>query len=253
MAPDRGMHVDQKWMDLVPGLFGEVFIMREPGYNVAYWNLHSRTVDLLNGRVRVNGKPCYFFHFSGFDPLNISMVSKHQNRFTLGDLGQARACLNNTGTSFWPMATNRPKNGPMPSAFSITEQKFPISRGSCIMRLELNERNLATHFLQRLLRASLVGSMSRLREIRAKIITRLWYEIYYKQPDVQQVFPTFSVIIGKDFFNGSQPAGKRSTKLTSGCCPSGLASPLAIQNRDRWRHYLYVTSYRPLSSHSSQD
>src|SRR5262249_32297517 len=32
---DHGMHVDQKWVDLVPGFFDDVFILRDPGYNVA--------------------------------------------------------------------------------------------------------------------------------------------------------------------------------------------------------------------------
>ena len=87
LAPARGMHVDQKWIDLVPGLFENVLILREPGYNVAYWNLHSRILSILDGHITVNGEPGYFFHFSGFDPLNISLISKHQNRFTLEDLG----------------------------------------------------------------------------------------------------------------------------------------------------------------------
>jgi len=90
MAHERGMHVDQRWIDLVPGLFDDVHILREPGYNVAYWNLHSRRIHFADDKARVNGQPCYFFHFSGFDPLNISAVSKHQDRFDIDDLGAAR-------------------------------------------------------------------------------------------------------------------------------------------------------------------
>jgi hypothetical protein len=37
----------------------------------------------------VNGQPCYFFHFSGLDPEDLESVSKHQNRFHLGDIGEA--------------------------------------------------------------------------------------------------------------------------------------------------------------------
>ena len=39
--------------------------MREPGYNVAYWNIHSRAIDLLDNRVRVNHDLCYFFISAG--------------------------------------------------------------------------------------------------------------------------------------------------------------------------------------------
>ena len=38
----RGLFVDQRWIDLVPGLFSDVGILRNPGLNVAYWNLSHR-------------------------------------------------------------------------------------------------------------------------------------------------------------------------------------------------------------------
>ena len=40
---ERGLFVDQKWMDLAPGLFPGVAILRHDGWNVAYWNLRQRT------------------------------------------------------------------------------------------------------------------------------------------------------------------------------------------------------------------
>lgn len=86
----QGLFVDQKWMDLVPGLFGDtVRIMRHPGWNVAYWNLHGRTVTIEDDGPRANGEPLFFFHFSGIDPEHLRPVSKHQDRFTLSDLGGA--------------------------------------------------------------------------------------------------------------------------------------------------------------------
>jgi hypothetical protein len=84
------LFVDQKWMDLVPGLYENVHILREPGYNVAYWNLHEREISVASGDFRVNGEPGYFFHFSGFDPNRPQIVSKHQNRFTFEQIGEAR-------------------------------------------------------------------------------------------------------------------------------------------------------------------
>src|ERR1051325_593650 len=38
----RGLVVDQKWIDLVPGMFDGVRILRHDGYDVAYWNLRQR-------------------------------------------------------------------------------------------------------------------------------------------------------------------------------------------------------------------
>ncbi len=85
----KGMFVDQKWMELAPSYFDGVHILREPGYNIAYWNLHSREITLSEGRVWAAGRPAYFFHFSGFDPSRPLTLSKHQNRLHMEDLGAA--------------------------------------------------------------------------------------------------------------------------------------------------------------------
>jgi hypothetical protein len=83
-----GLFVDQKWMNLAPGLFDSVAIARDAGLNMAYWNLHERTlvaagdgyqVDSV-GRERV---PLRFFHFSGVVVEDEAMLSKHTDRFTL--------------------------------------------------------------------------------------------------------------------------------------------------------------------------
>jgi glycosyltransferase involved in cell wall biosynthesis len=88
----RGLFVDQKWMDLVPGLFPDVAILRHDGYNVAYWNLRQRTVVSAGGKTTVNGQPLRFFHFSGIDPVQPESVSKHDN-LTLDDAGDARTLI----------------------------------------------------------------------------------------------------------------------------------------------------------------
>jgi glycosyltransferase involved in cell wall biosynthesis len=86
----RGLFVDQKWMDLVPGMFPDVSIMRHPGLNMAYWNAGERVLAQRNGRWEVNGQPLVFFHFSGFQPLDPESFSIHQGRFRLSDLPQVR-------------------------------------------------------------------------------------------------------------------------------------------------------------------
>jgi glycosyltransferase involved in cell wall biosynthesis len=86
---ERGLFVDQKWMDLVPGLFPDVAILRQEGYNVAYWNLRQRHVAEVDGTLTSNGQPLRFFHFSGADPAFPEMVSKHDGRLRLADVGAA--------------------------------------------------------------------------------------------------------------------------------------------------------------------
>ncbi len=92
--PNKGLFTDQKWVDLAPGMFGGFAILRDPGYNLAYWNLPHRPVTVTGeGEARkwqAGGAPLRFFHFSGFDPLNPQPFSKHQNRLTLDTIGPAR-------------------------------------------------------------------------------------------------------------------------------------------------------------------
>src|SRR5919201_991058 len=77
VAPHRGIFVDQRWNDFVPGLFDHV-IERDPSYDVAWWNLQQRELTWDGERYLVNGKPLRFFHFSGFNPLEPYLLSKHQ-------------------------------------------------------------------------------------------------------------------------------------------------------------------------------
>ena len=78
--PAHGLFVDQRWMDLAPSLFPSAAVLRDPGYDVAYWNLHSRMVERGEAGFEVAGRPLSFFHFSGFDPRKPQQLSKHQTR-----------------------------------------------------------------------------------------------------------------------------------------------------------------------------
>ncbi|MCC2617226.1 glycosyltransferase [Aestuariibacter halophilus] len=84
----RGLFVDQKWMDMVPSLFDGVYICRDEGWNVAYWNLNHRDVVEKQNEFFVNGQPLMFFHFSGYS-IEAKTLSKHQNRFAKADKGPA--------------------------------------------------------------------------------------------------------------------------------------------------------------------
>ncbi len=88
--PARGLFTDQKWVDLAPGMFGGFAVLRDPGYNVAYWNLPHRPITRENDVWSAGGSRLRFFHFSGFDPNNPRPFSKHQDRLNLNTIGEAR-------------------------------------------------------------------------------------------------------------------------------------------------------------------
>ncbi len=76
----NGLFTDQRWIDLAPSLFASTHILRDPAYNVAFWNLHERTLSSDGEVFLVNGEPAAFCHISGFDPDKPRKLSKHQSR-----------------------------------------------------------------------------------------------------------------------------------------------------------------------------
>ncbi|ACG76899.1 conserved hypothetical protein [Phenylobacterium zucineum HLK1] len=77
----NGLFVDQRWCDHVPALFDKVKVIRDPGYNVASWNLSTRTVAVeKDGRITVNGAPLRFWHFTKLGPLGDTMTKRYAGR-----------------------------------------------------------------------------------------------------------------------------------------------------------------------------
>ena len=81
--PLNGYFVDQRWFDLAPALASDHVILREPQYNLAYWNLYSRRLRHAGTQYEVDGIPLAFFHFSGFDPEKPDLLSRHQSRVSV--------------------------------------------------------------------------------------------------------------------------------------------------------------------------
>ena len=75
--PERARFVDQRWIDLVPGLFEPTSCattrvqrrLLEPPAPTGTWD---------GERYLVDGQPLRFFHYSGFDPNKPWLLSKFQ-------------------------------------------------------------------------------------------------------------------------------------------------------------------------------
>lgn len=83
--PEEFMFTDQKWMDFAP-VYLNTYIVREKGYDVAYWNLHEYIGVFPIEKI-------VFFHFSGF-VINDVFISKYQNRFKLKEIKEYRKLFN---------------------------------------------------------------------------------------------------------------------------------------------------------------
>ncbi len=80
-----GVFVDQKWVNLAPCYFQGCCILKDPGVNMAQWNLHERTLSVVDGRYVVNAtSPLRLFHFSSFDPHRPQIIARRQSRFREG-------------------------------------------------------------------------------------------------------------------------------------------------------------------------
>ncbi len=82
------LHVDQRWMDFIPGFFpNETKITHHPGINVAIWNLHERELLVLEKSYFIKDLasqsvyPLLFFHFSGFEPNRPSVLNRRHPQF----------------------------------------------------------------------------------------------------------------------------------------------------------------------------
>ena len=73
-----GLFVDQRWCDHVPALFDKVKVVRDPGYNVASWNLSKRRLAIgKDGAITVNGRPLRFWHFTKLGPTGDVMTKRY--------------------------------------------------------------------------------------------------------------------------------------------------------------------------------
>jgi hypothetical protein len=84
----RGLLVDQTYCNFAPLFIEKFHILREAGYNIAYWNLDQRLITKDNsGRYLANGEAIRFIHFSGASIETPDVLSKYQDKFTRADVG----------------------------------------------------------------------------------------------------------------------------------------------------------------------
>lgn len=91
------LFVDQKWFPLIVHLYREDFyLLDDPAYNVAYWNLHERKIEKRKDGFYVNGAKAVFFHLSGFDEKKPELFT---NRGTRSDKAKPEM-VSRTGPRF---------------------------------------------------------------------------------------------------------------------------------------------------------
>lgn len=80
---ENGYYVDQLWINMAPVYYDKVLILKEPGYNVAPWNLHEREITVEDHeKYRMHdGSELVFFHFSSFNYQITDRLAKFFTRY----------------------------------------------------------------------------------------------------------------------------------------------------------------------------
>lgn len=214
---DEGLFVDQKWIDLVPGIFGDVHILRDPGYNVAYWNLHGRRVTLdaeaPNREARSNDRPLVFFHFSGIDPGNLRHVSKHQDRFTLADLGGAAELYRRYSDKV--LAAGFRDTKPWPYAFAVFTNGVRIPEAARRIYLELGRRRqrFGDPFATEKEDSFFDWLQAPRRPGKPESLPRLLGRLYDGRSDLRRIFPDVEGSDRLDFYAWLLDFGRHELRL----------------------------------------
>lgn len=120
MEPEEGLFVDQKWLDLAPALFDGVCVLRDAGYNLAYWNWPARTFD----------QSTVFLHLSGFNLGKTPTAGDRLSKFSTLTMSQTLAeALQPYLEIYTQMAAQMDSQLPCPSDKTVTDlfaQKQPV-------------------------------------------------------------------------------------------------------------------------------
>jgi len=218
-----GLFVDQRFVDFAPSFLEHLKVLRDPGYNVAYWNLANRPVRRTAKGFTAASSPLVFFHFSGVSPGAPDVFSKHQSRFDMANIGDAADLVRDyldyltaNGHAHWsttPYAFGKFETGePIVAPMRQGPPADPASPFAAPNHAYWN------------------APSERVDQTKAATITRLMMAIHAARPDLQAAFP-LSTLAGRRGFHAWFVAhGAQEYKLDEASLDAAL-SESAIQTQ----------------------
>jgi hypothetical protein len=185
----KGMHFDQRWLDLAPGFIEDLHLCRDVGVNVAHWNLPERPISIQDGTVTAGGVPCRLFHFSGFDPDNPKRATRYRPGLRVEEFGQGEQLFGNYARALhsagWPEARL------MRYAYESFNNGVRIPEAARRLYAELPQPSRFGNPFDAAPRGSYFQWLKRrpLGRRGFRSPNRLWQFIHRQRPDLQRVFP----------------------------------------------------------------
>jgi hypothetical protein len=200
-AVPEGMHYDQRWLDLASVYFEDVCLVRDQGCNVAYWNLAERDLRMRSDAAFVNGGPCRFFHFSGFEPDRPDAVTRYVPGLSLDAIGPPAALFERYVQLLEAHDYGRSRTWSYAYGRFDNSVQIPDLVRQVYLELDGAAAGFGNPF-----RTDGPGSYYRWLNMpaddsgaRARV-TRLWEQVYRRRPDLQQAFPDLMNGDGRAFY-----------------------------------------------------
>ena len=209
---EEGAYYDQRWLDLVPGLFGGVEVLRDERFNVGHWSLPER--DAADVRL---------LHASGFDPERPRTVTSHDPRLADVEAERVGALLERYAAEL--LAAGSREAARLPWGWARFEDGAPVPwmAGDVLSALGPDGDAFRADPL-----ASGPGTFQAWLATAADdgrpAITRLWIGIHGRRGDLREAFPD-PLGADRDAF--------AAWIAREGAREHGVAAPA---RRRRWRH-----------------
>lgn len=185
------LFTDQRWIDLAPCYLANLAVLRNPAYNVAYWNLAQRPPRVQKGRHFFDDEELAFFHFSGLQFDKPALVSKHQTRFTWSDIKPLHGLFNDyrqrLTANGWGSARNLPYTYDQIDGLKIVPLVRRLFR-------DLYPKPISGVRLDNAFITAMCGRPAGLPQDASGRVTRLMHKVYRERPDLQTVFPLNSEV-----------------------------------------------------------
>jgi hypothetical protein len=201
----RGMHFEQRWMDLAPAHFPDVEVLHDPRVNVGHWNLRERQ-EVLAGDVRL-------VRFSGFDPSEPDRVTRYDPRRVVADTGAAARWFAEFADRL--RAAGHDEASRWPYAYGAFTDGVTIPEMAREVHLSLGE--VADAFGDPFRTGE--GSFAAwARGLNGRPVPTLWDRVLRERPDVRHRYPDAG---GRGF------AGFAAWAREHGCAEHGIPAALA--------------------------